>query len=261
MLSRIFFFTHIVLLFALSGVQAQQADSRRPLKVKRLYDTLHFEEAVKSGRALLGSARSLDRDELSLIHRYMAYSFFNLSKQDSARIHFLTLLSLNPKTELDIVRTSPKIIDFFEQVRKEYAQLQSENRLITVNQYIFLNDKRPGAAWRSALLPGWGQYYKNQTKKAYWTGSLFIGGVVFSVISYAQESRYKNLYRQEIDSKKITSLYNTYNTYSKTRRLLMYASLSVWALSFADALWSDSPRVSLQTNGQDKLSLAFQLSF
>ncbi len=260
MLNRIFFFTLIVLLINSAGLQAQSADNR-PLKVKKLYDKLQFEEAVKSGRESLRRGRSYDGDGLALIHRYMAYSFFNLSERDSARAHFLTLLSINPQTELDIVRTSPKIIAFFEQVRKEYEQLKSENKIIAVKQYVFVDDKRPGAAWRSALFPGWGQYYKNQKTKAYWASGLFLGGVVLSVISYAQEGRYKDLYLKETDSDKITSVYNRYNMYSKARRFLSYTTAAVWLTSFADALWSAYPGISIQSDGQDKLSFAYQIHF
>jgi len=100
-----------------------------------------------------------------LIHQYMAYSFYNLNELDSARVHFLTLLSLDNTTELDPISTSPKIIDFFDGIQQEFKQLGKNARLVPVKEYIFVKDARPAAAWRSLILPGWGQYYKNQHRR------------------------------------------------------------------------------------------------
>ncbi|HGY55942.1 MAG TPA: hypothetical protein ENK44_09585 [Caldithrix abyssi] len=246
----------------LIAIQAKaQPAAHEGLRVKNLYDTLRFEDAIAQGRSLLRSGKIHDKADLIVIHQYMAYSFFNLSQPDSARAHFLTLLTLDNRVQLDPIRTSPKIIDFFEQVRRDFKQLKQEEQIVPVKEYVFMEDLRPAAAWRSALLPGWGQYYKNQNSRAYWFGGTFLAGLSITVAAWLQENKYKDLYLQEQNPSKIPDLYDQYNGWSKIRRGAGYATVAVWAVAFADALWSDYPRFNLQTNPQGDVALSLRIVF
>ncbi len=250
----------LILLLSFFPSRAQQS-AKEGMQVKYLYDTLRFEDAIKSGRDLLQEKQVLGKANLIIIHQYMAYSFFNLNKLDSARVHFLTLLSLNRNIKLDPIRTSPKIIDFFQRVRQDFNHMEREERLIPVREYVFEKDPRPSAAWRSVLLPGWGQYFKKQPDRAYWIGGIFMGSAVLTTLSFFQENKYKNLYHKETNPVQIPGLYDTYNTWSKYRRVMSYITLSAWVLSFADALWSDYPHFTLETASGGTASLSFQVAF
>ena len=231
------------------------------IKVEQLYNDLRFEEAIENGKKLLQNKQTLNKADLMVIHQYMAYSYFNLSQLDSARAHFLTLLSLDDKIQLDPVRTSPKIIDFFKEVQQEYNQIKKSERLVPVKEYVFMEDLRPSAAWRSAVLPGWGQYYKNQHKRAYWFGGAFIGGLALTGVAWLQERKFKDLYLNEQNPSDIPPLYDKYNGWSKTKRVVGYTTAAVWLLSFADALWSDYPRITPQISANGELSFSLNILF
>ncbi len=130
-----------------------------------------------------------------------------------------------------------------------------------VKKYIFVEDRRPSAAWRSAVLPGWGQYYKNQKTRAYWLGGAFIGGLTLTVAAWLQENKYKDLYLQEQNPSKIPDLYDLYNGWSKTRRGAAYATLAVWLVSVADAMWADYPRITPQVDSAGAVSLSVHIAF
>ena len=230
------------------------------IKVEQLYNDLRFEEAIENGKELLQNKQVLNKSDLLVIHRYMAYSYFNLSQPDSARAHFLTLLSLDDKIQLDPIRTSPKIIDFFKEVRKEYNQIKKSKRLVPVKEYLFIEDPRPSAAWRSAVLPGWGQYYKNQHRRAYWFGGAFVVSLTLTAAAWMEEKKYKDLYLKEQNPADIPALYDKYNGWSKTKRVFGYTAAAIWLASFADALWSDYPRISPQmsSDGSVVLSIGFE---
>ena len=82
-------------------------------QIKFLYEELRFEEAIKSGQYILKEEDELSAQHLEYIHQYLAYSFYNIGKIDSARVHFLSLLSINSEMDLNPLDTSPKIIEFF----------------------------------------------------------------------------------------------------------------------------------------------------
>ncbi len=257
--SKTFLFI-VLLIGGIFSLQAQQSGIQA-LQVKFLYDDLRFEDAIQYGETLLRSGTQLTQKELILIHQYMAFSFFNLGERDSARVHFLTLLSLQPDLKLDPVSTSPKIIEFFEAVRQEYQQLAQEKRLVPIKQYIFLKDRRPDAAWRSALLPGWGQFYKRQKKRGYVLGGLFFGSAAFTLTAYALESKYHRDYLNETEMANIPALYDRYNRWWKTRRTLTVVTALFWAVSFTDALWSNYPRLQLESAPNQGMALSFRFSF
>ena len=119
-----------------------------------------------------------------------------------------------------------------------------------------MEDKRPSAAWRSAILPGWGQYYKGQPTRAYILGGAFLTSAVILGVSIVNENKYKDSYLNSTDPGEITSNYNTYNNWSKVRQISTYTTIGIWLLSFADALWSDYPKTNLNISGSVNSDLA-----
>jgi len=230
-------------------------------QVKYLYEELRFEEAIKFGQHVLKAEDIKSAQHLEYIHQYMAFSFYIIGKIDSSRVHFLSLLSINPEIALDPVETSPKIIDFFNQIKVNFQEINENQNVISFPKYIFIEDKRPDAAWRSALFPGWGQYYKGQPTRAYILGGAFLTSAVIFGVSLVNENRYKDSYHNSTDPDDISSNYDKYNNWSKIRQLSTYTTIGIWLLSFADALWSDYPKIELNylttDHNTDLLSVKF----
>ena len=186
-------------------------------QIKYLYEELRFEDAINFGRQILKGAEKISSENLQYIHQYMAFSFYNVGLLDSARVHFLSLLSINPNMELNPVNTSPKIIDFFKQIKADLKEIENDPFIISYPSYVFIEDKRPGAAWRSAILPGWGQYYKEQFTRAYIFGGAFLMSAAVLGVSLVNESNTKDAYLNSTDPDDILNKYDTYNNWSKVR--------------------------------------------
>jgi hypothetical protein len=217
-------------------------------QIKFLYDELRFEEAIKFGHYVLKEEDISSPQHLGYIHQYMAYSFFNLGNSDSTRVHFLSLLSVNPDIELNPVDTSPKIIDFFNQTKTNFQQINDNPNIISYPSYVFIEDKRPDAAWRSAILPGWGQYYKGQNTRAYIFGGAFLTSAVILGVSIVNENKYKDKYLNSFEPEEIQNNYDSYNNWSKMRQVSTYTTIGIWLISFADAIWSDYPKMELDVS-------------
>ncbi len=231
------------------------------LKVQQLYDSLQFEKVISLSRQLLKQPEQFQPDDLILIHQYSGYAFFNFGQPDSAKKHFLAILNIDPEYEFDPVRTSPKIISFFKKIKETYRQELSQKKLIAFPRYVFLKDPRPEAAWRSLALPGWGQMFKKQKKKAYLFGGAFVTGVAATLVAYQLESSYHEKYLQSTEPSAIKDNYDRYNLWYKTRKISTIATAGIWLWAFADALWTPFEKVALLPKSSDGLQLSLKFRF
>ena len=92
-------------------------------------------------------------------------------------------------------------------------------------------------------------------------GGAFLTSVVIFGVSLVTENRFKNSYHNITDPDDISSNYDKYNNWSKIRQLSTYTTIGIWLLSFADALWSDYPKIELNylttDHNTDLLSVKF----
>lgn len=229
------------------------------LQVKILYDQAAFSEALGAAQQLLHAERAYLPEELVFLHHYTALSFYNTGVLDSARAHFLSLLSIAPQAELDPVEVSPKIIEFFNDIKAERpAPLRSAPEP-AYTRYIFLEDLRVGAGWRSAFLPGWGQFYKGQKTRGSLLGGAFWGSLIGTGISYLKERTAKDDYRDATAPAAISDAYDRYNRWYKTRRTLSVVTVALWAVTVADAGLSPYPRSSLALGPGGEVLLALSI--
>jgi hypothetical protein len=223
-----------------------------------LYNDIKFEEVISLGQKLFKES-ALDKNNLIRVHKYVALSFYNIGKQDSSRSHFYSLLSINPDFDLDPVNTSPKILFFYNTIKENFLKNNANKIALPYKSYIFVEDTRPSAALRSLILPGWGQNYKGQQNKGYLFGGAFLGAALSTTISFIFEKDLKDKYLTEDSPLKIKSRYTDYNNMSKTRRISQYTAIGIWALSVADALFTDyTPEIEANEN---YLGLALEISF
>jgi len=248
---------YITLVFCGINTLYAQNQDYDVFQLRFLYNEIKFGDVIVQGNKLLTRPELLSKKELSDIHKFMALSFYNLSQIDSARAHFFSLLSISPKFEPDPVRTSPKIIRFFKEIKTEFLQNSKSPRLLAYKKYVFVEDIRPGAALRSMIFPGWGQLYKHEPSKAYILGGAFWGSALITGIIYAIERDRRSKYLQETNPVLIAKRYDAYNTLSKTRRFMQYSLIGIWALSLSDALFSEyKPQIQVDNTN---IGLAVQI--
>ncbi len=218
--------------------------------IKNMYEAIEFKSAVGLGDSLLKSTQRWSVDEYVFLHHYLALAHFNLNQEDSARMHFLNLLSLRPNFELDPVETSPKIIEFFRKVKKEANILLNNPGAAKFTRYVLVEDPRTRALWRSAVIPGWGQFYKGQKRKAVLTGAVFWGSLAATLIAYRKEKNTRQDYLRAVQPADITTQYDTYNRWHKNRQLLSYAAAAVWLINMLDAGLSRNAQPQVARNAR-----------
>ena len=256
---------HFEILFLLLGIFPplagfSQTSNSRVQVVKSYYDAIQFEAAISAADSLLQSSQSFTAREIASLHQYKALAFYNLGEEDSARVNFLSMLSLCPDTELDPGEISPKIIEFYEQIRKDYSILTNNQDTVSFSRYVIEKDLRPGAAWRSAIIPGWGQFYKGQKTKGIILGGAFWGSFTATIIAAINESDAKQKYVDATEPEDITDAYSTYNQWFKTRRILTLTTAVLWIAAVGDAALSAYAAPEIAFHGDGNLLIGMRIN-
>lgn len=223
-------------------------------KIKQNYNQLNYNDAEKEAVAAIKNYRMFSPDQLVQIHQILGLIYFSQNKPSQARLQFEEALSLNADLKLDPLFVSPKIVEFFENVKREWALHQNEQKPQpgTV-RYIVLQDPRPSAAIRSMVLPGWGQMYKGQTRRGLIFSSLWGVGVLGTVLAHIARNNAEDDYLAETDPTKIDSRFSTFNNYHKLRNSFFVFSVGVWLVSYLDAVLTRNEKKEV---GEKSFSIA-----
>lgn len=241
--------TYVVLLILGCGtvqIQAQSRENQMIEDIKKAYDEINYTEAESKAKAALQNFERFQPAQLSEVHKYLGLIYFSQNKPDDARLHFESALSLNSELKLDPRLVSPKILEFFDQVKNMWELKRKNDDLGKIEvRYVLVQDPRSSAALRSVVLPGWGQYYKEEKTKGRIIMALWGLSVGSTLITHFARQDARDKYLAEKDVTKIDSRFNTFNTYHKLRNSLILASAGIWVYSFFDALLKFQ---SLQSN-------------
>lgn len=193
-------------------------DSDVVSEVRALYQSLEYEVAETRARRAIEQANVATVDDLAQLHALLALIYFVQQEQQKARSEFRLALSLAPDLELDPFLVPPRAMAFFDELRERRFD-QADSGLSLFPRYVVLVDPRPGAAMRSLILPGWGQWHKGEQTK----GTL----LATAYLSLAAGAGYRHL--------------SSVGESHTGRNLLVGAAAAVWMFSYFDALLADAP--------------------
>lgn len=215
---------------------AQSLDSLR-IAAQTAVDEGRFEDAELTALRGLRAAEAVDDLAEIPFRVVLATIYVAREQQGFALSEFRRIIAINPAFEMDPVLVSPKITTVFGQAKREYVeQVLSQPEAFRLPEA----DAKLSASWRSAVLPGWGQAYKQQKVKA----------TVFAVLQAATLAAFL-AYIFEADARKddylaitehgnplIEDRYADYRKAYRTRNILGYLSLGVYLANYYDALYA-----------------------
>jgi len=207
-------------------------------QIEEAYNNINFDRVINLSSRALENHDLYSADELIDLYKIRGFTFFHIGNESEAKSSFQSALTINPELKLDEITVSPKIIDFFNNLKKRTATDMNKKQEPGFTKYVLVDDPRPAAALRSAILPGWGQYYKEEEEKAYIVFSAFAANSIALVYSLIQENSTRDEYIKANSSSQIESKYKSYNSWFKARQFLTYSEILIWSFAFADALWS-----------------------
>jgi tetratricopeptide (TPR) repeat protein len=236
------FVSQFLLLCTVRSASAQDYQAQLLSEIQKAYEQLNYPEAEIKAKAALNEYQRFSPAQLTEIHKVLGIVYFSQNDSLQSRRHFQQALSINEDLKLDPVYVSPKILEFFEQIKGDPRtnngdDIQRKPEL----RYVLVQDRRPAAALRSMLLPGWGQIYKGEKRKGLALSTLWGVGIAGAVAFHLARANAEDNYLAEVDPEKIEGRFNTFNRFHKLRNGFLLFSTGVWLYSYIDAFLKRSP--------------------
>ncbi len=226
-----------LLLFAAVPCRASVNVDSLYARAQQAYDSADFEEA----RVIATNVLYLHKSGMSTLqarqfHELLASALVVLNQREDALREFTELLKLDRYWNLGPM-PPPKIKEVFDEARHEYwkwLNLPAAERLSP-------GELKFGASWRSAVLPGWGQFYKGQKVR----GTAFMATQLLSLVALAVLQSEVNRQHDDYMGAEGAAAANAYGDYRnawRTRNVVGYVTVGIYVASYLDALYSPPAR-------------------
>jgi len=213
---------------------AQTGVVDRAKEIQRALQRDDYQIAIDLADSAIAHFEDFTPAPLAEIHALRALIAFERNERATADAHFKSALQLAPDLQLDPIFFSPAMQSRFEQLRARLPKIETPTRVET--RYVMLPDPRLQAAWKSLVLPGWGQRSKGHNGK----GRLFtISAATLAaatLTAHILRQRAEDDYLAATDEMIIAERYGTFNRYHQWRNNLALALGVAWGAAILDAL-------------------------
>jgi hypothetical protein len=224
-------------------------------------------KVIESADSLLIHTESFDTTARLDLLRMKGISEYSLKQQSDAHDTFLDILELKNTYTMDPIATSPKILEFYNIIRKSYnsnPRIESEADLYsspTTPTNLNEEPDQKAILTRSLLLPGWGHSHSGNSQKGRWllAGALITlpASIYFSWDCYTREDKYLS----ETNPLKMENLYSEYNTSYKLRNGFITAYLAIWFYSQFDLFSINHKSLFIFPQVSKKTGYSFSIKF
>ncbi|MDZ7266855.1 MAG: hypothetical protein ONB48_06270 [candidate division KSB1 bacterium] len=226
----------LLLVFTLcwcTSVWPQSSNIERSAEIKRALQRGEFQLATALADSAIAHFQDFTPVELAEIHALRGLLAHQRRESAAVDAHFRSALQLSRTLQLDPIFFSPVLQQRFEQIRSQMPPAATSVQVET--RYLMIPDQRVDAAWRSLVLPGWGQRFKGQKIR----GQVFL----FSTAALAGATLTAHFLRERAEERylqanaaEVKARYRTFNRYHLLRNNLALGLAVVWAASSLDAL-------------------------
>ncbi len=217
----------ILIVFSVVRLSAQSHVSRQIEDLEQEFRSFNYEKVLEKGNFLLSDPYVTKQDSLQIL-KYMLNSSYALADTTEAKKIIHKIIKCDPDFALNPMETSPKIIEFYEHVKKQIKAHKPLVPLKPVVRTIIKPMSLPTtSSFLSLLLPGSGHLHQKFKRKGWiFTGisSAVLGGLIYSGIKSSQTRKDYLAARPGADFNK---LYKKYNDFYRLRNLL-FISFLVW---------------------------------
>jgi len=238
---RCYFFLNILLLACFLQVKAQPVPAEMD-RLHELFKDFRYQEVIHQAEEILRKNQDLSKEEKSEILRLLALSYYSRQDMQGALKNFSEILSLDPHYRLDPLENSPKILAFFEEIRRQKKIAESiapprQNDTLTT----LLADSVRQTSYKqmalSFLLPGSGQIGGGEKTK----GWLLLAGN-FTLLGTAvyfdvETNRLEDRYLQVTDIDKMAGAWEDYNKAYRNRNFFLTAFAVLWLYTQIDFIF------------------------
>ncbi len=228
----------VALLVGLAPVARAQPAADLMRAVREATERLDYTTAEARAREALARYDAFSVGELAELHTTLGVLLAARAEDAEAQAQFAAALSLDPGRTLDPVLVPPRTVEMFERVRASATAAPPGAGAL---RYVVVVDPRPGAALRSAVLPGWGQIHRGDRGRGVAIAAVVGGaaaGALGAHLAYGPASRRYDAARTQAD---IDRTYRARNRLFLLRNNLAAAAAVGWAVQLGEALVTGRP--------------------
>jgi hypothetical protein len=256
----------ITLLSAISCLSQEKDSLLNVLNTK--FQSFEYNDAVHLAGILLENG-NLSKEEKLEILTVKGVALYNLAEEDSAKNVFIELLKTDNNYYLDPVNNSPKIVEFFNNIkmnRKEKTEPETKEKITPpeVKEADRKNNDNLTTDFdgkiskslivRSLVFPGWGHFSGGKSGKGWLLSSAGFAAASSMIYFIIDCKRKENEYLRETDLFLIEDRYEKYNSSYKLRNISIIAYAAIWIYSQIDLLY-----ISDFESKPERLSLSPQI--
>ena len=221
-----------------------------------------YDAVIELSQQLLEEAAVLPSGQQVEVLRMRTIAFYSLGDMKQALNAYLEIMRIDPAFRFDPLKTSPKIIGFFEDINANFLQENPPTTPPDSSQLLpggtppaLSEDLRTpltaGTVTRSLLLPGWGHWQRGARLKGGILAFLGAGTLAGSMYYLAYTRTLEKRYLSRNDPGEIEPAYQDYNAAYQKRNALLAGYALVWIYSQLDLLYFS--RMDLQEKSAVRL--------
>lgn len=241
------YYTVLIVFFVfVSFTRAQQvADTLATLE--QHFESFKYTDVIQTADSLLKNNPGFSKEKLLEIFRVKGISEYSLLEEANASKSFLEIIKIDSTFKLDSAQTSPKIIEFFNNVKAKYKSDQVKQRELQAGLdtlYIPQNarnlaaeEKLRSTMIRSLIMPGLGHMYIGEKTKGLLLTSLSAVSLGSMIYFFINTNKKENAYQTETNPDLMQVRFNDYNDSYKLRNASIIAFAVLWLYSQVDILF------------------------
>jgi hypothetical protein len=225
------------------------------IEIRNQFELFEYENVISFSNQLLAKKDSLTNKELIEVFTLKGISHYSLGDERTSRACFIEILRIDNRQQLDSEKTSPKIVDLFNQVKNEYLLSVSDNQpgeeeildstiQQKVNIFKIENERFKSSIWKSLLLPGWGQINNGDLTNGIILSTAAVLNVSSLIYFIFDTNSKESKYLAEKDELLISAKYNSFNNSYKIRNLLISSLVLIWVYAQLDILFFSEKKYS-----------------
>lgn len=247
-----------IILLSLSAQVLAQNVKTEIASLENNFKAFEYKKVIQKGKFLLADPYTTSEDS-TLIYQFMLSSAYALNDTVRAKEFILDLLKNRPDFFMNPINTSPKIVEFFNLIKKEHlieSQIQPPDS--TTFRYPTMFEKpKSSTLVLGVIFPGSAHLLQGEIKKGRYFSAVSAILLSSTVYYYFKTQSDRETYMKARDGANFNRLYADYNAAYKTRNILS-AAYGIWSLYCLFDFNKNFPIRPIYKTNQQSLSLVWQ---
>lgn len=231
-----------LLAFQISLMAFEKSDTLKLISDN--FEHFNYDSVINIGEKFLSSNPKLEPDLKIDILLKMTISAYSMGNKQASELYILRILKEDPNYQLSDSRVSPKIVEFYDEIK---SNIEFNTSVTTVDTVIVYKELPPSIKYiskeipplvllKSIILPGLSHFEEKKDLKSIAILSLSILSAISSIYYAIETGRLESEYLAQVNQTQIDAAYEKYSSAYKLRNASLSIFGAVWVYSQLDII-------------------------